>query len=158
MNDWLTRVSAASGIPSEIFILGFMAFFLLIFLAIGIIYCLIRLRSISANTLQTIAQARMAWREDLGAAVTQSKDLIADRMKPNFIETERTLERSFQEVSAGIRSETFASLKAVQDTLNQSLTRNDEQISSVNKRFEELSKNIREEIAESGKEIGRAHV
>ena len=53
MNDWLTRVSAASGIPSEIFILGFMAFFLLIFLAIGIIYCLIRLRSISANTLQT---------------------------------------------------------------------------------------------------------
>lgn len=33
MNDWLTRVSAASGIPSEIFILGFMAFFLLIFLA-----------------------------------------------------------------------------------------------------------------------------
>lgn len=97
MNDWLTRVSAASGIPSEIFILGFMAFFLLIFLAIGIIYCLIRLRSISANTLQTIAQARMAWREDLGAAVTQSKDLIADRMKPNFIETERTLERSFQE-------------------------------------------------------------
>lgn len=91
MNDWLTRVSAASGIPSEIFILGFMAFFLLIFLAIGIIYCLIRLRSISANTLQTIAQARMAWREDLGAAVTQSKDLIADRMKPSFIETERTL-------------------------------------------------------------------
>lgn len=84
MNDWLTRVSAASGIPSEIFILGFMAFFLLIFLAIGIIYCLIRLRSISANTLQTIAQARMAWREDLGAAVTQSKDLIADRMKPEF--------------------------------------------------------------------------
>lgn len=153
MNDWLTRVSAASGIPSEIFILGFMAFFLLIFLAIGIIYCLIRLRSISANTLQTIAQARMAWREDLGAAVTQSKDLIADRMKPNFIETERTLERSFQEVSAGIRSETFASLKAVQDTLNQSLTRNDEQISSVNKRFEELSKNIREEIAESGKVV-----
>ena len=153
MNDWLTRVSAASGIPSEIFILGFMAFFLLIFLAIGIIYCLIRLRSISANTLQTIAQARMAWREDLGAAVTQSKDLIADRMKPNFIETERTLERSFQEVSARIRSETFASLKAVQDTLNQSLTRNDEQISSVNKRFEELSKNIREEIAESGKVV-----
>ena len=153
MNDWLTRVSAASGIPSEIFILGFMAFFLLIFLAIGIIYCLIRLRSISANTLQTIAQARMAWREDLGAAVTQSKDLIADRMKPSFIETERTLERSFQEVSAGIRSETFASLKAVQDTLNQSLTRNDEQISSVNKRFEELSKNIREEIAESGKVV-----
>lgn len=95
----------------------------------------------------------MAWREDLGAAVTQSKDLIADRMKPNFIETERTLERSFQEVSAGIRSETFASLKAVQDTLNQSLTRNDEQISSVNKRFEELSKNIREEIAESGKVV-----
>ena len=95
MNDWLTRVSAAS---------GFMAFFLLIFLAIGIIYCLIRLRSISANTLQTIAQARMAWREDLGAAVTQSKDLIADRMKPSFIETERTLERSFQEVSAGIRN------------------------------------------------------
>lgn len=103
MNDWLTRVSAASGIPSEIFILGFMAFFLLIFLAIGIIYCLIRLRSISANTLQTIAQARMAWREDLGAAVTQSKDLIADRMKPNFIETERTPgNASFQEVSAGI--------------------------------------------------------
>ena len=153
MNDWLTRVSAASGIPSEIFILGFMAFFLLIFLAIGLIYCLIRLRSISANTLQTIAQARMAWREDLGAAVTQSKDLIADRMKPSFIETERTLERSFQEVSAGIRSETFASLKAVQDTLNQSLTRNDEQISSVNKRFEELSRNIREEIAESGKVV-----
>ena len=103
MNDWLTRVSAASGIPSEIFILGFIAFFLLIVLVIGLIYCLIRLKSISANTLQTVAQARMAWREDLGAAVTQSKDLIADRMKPNFMETERTLERSFQYVSAGIR-------------------------------------------------------
>jgi len=122
MNDWLTTVSAASGIPSEIFILGFIAFFLLIVLVIGLIYCLIRLKSISANTLQTVAQARMAWREDLGAAVTQSKDLIADRMKPNFMETERTLERSFQDVSAGIRSETFASLKAVQDTLNQSLS------------------------------------
>ena len=48
MNDWLTRVSAASGIPSEIFILGFMAFFLLIFLAIGIIYCLIR-KFVSSN-------------------------------------------------------------------------------------------------------------
>ena len=153
MNDWLTRVSAASGIPSEIFILGFIAFFLLIVLVIGLIYCLIRLKSISANTLQTVAQARMAWREDLGAAVTQSKDLIADRMKPNFMETERTLERSFQDVSAGIRSETFASLKAVQDTLNHSLTRNDEQISSVNKRFEELSRSIREEIAESGKVV-----
>ena len=36
MNDWLTRVSAASGIPSEIFILGFMAFFLLIFLRLAL--------------------------------------------------------------------------------------------------------------------------
>lgn len=160
MSDWLTRISAASGIPSEIFILGFIAFFLLFFLSAALIYCLIKLRNFSASTLQTVAQVRMAWREDLGAAVTQSKDLIADRMKPSFIETERTLERSFQDVSAGIRRETFASLKAVQDTLNQSLTRNDEQISSVNKRFEELSRNIREEIAESGKvvQIGRAHV
>ena len=91
--------------------------------------------------------------EDLMNYYGFSKDLIADRMKPNFMETERTLERSFQDVSAGIRSETFASLKAVQDTLNQSLTRNDEQISSVNKRFEELSRSIREEIAESGKVV-----
>ena len=149
MIDWLTRVSAASGIPSEIFILGFVALFLLFFLAAGRVYCLIQLKSVSASTLQTGAQARMAWREDLGAAVSQSKDLIADRMKPNFMETERTLERSFQNVSASIRSETFSSLKAVQDTLNQSLKRNDEQVSSVNKRFEELSRTIREEIAES---------
>ena len=80
MNDWLTRVSAASGIPSEIFILGFMAFFLLIFLAIGIIYCLIRLRSISANTLQTIAQARMAWREVFNVEDSVSKRWFTPRI------------------------------------------------------------------------------
>lgn len=153
MTDWLSRVSVASGLPSEFFIFCLIAFSFLILLVFGLFYCLFELKKTRDISSQTIMSARLAWREDLGAAVSQSKDLIAERIKPDFLESERNIERSVQDLSKMIRTETFSGLKAVQDTLNQSLLRNDEQVRGLNQRFQSLSETLNASLADLKKQV-----
>lgn len=173
MSDWFASAVQLTGIPSEFFFLALAAFLLILFLSIasGIsLFKLLRLKNedTEARARQTLLEARVAWREDMGTAAEQTKEMIAYRIQPQFIETEKNVQKSMEDFSRNIRSETFSNIKALQDMLNAQLVRNDEQIRALteeqSRRLEALTstmgtslENLRSKVDQDLKELNAAN-
>lgn len=173
MSDWFTSAAQLTGIPSGFFFLCLFAFLLILFLCASVGICLYKLLQLKgedpeARAKQTLLEARVAWREDMGTAAEQTKEMIAYRIQPQFIETEKNVQKSMEDFSRNIRSETFSNIKALQDMLNAQLARNDEQIRALteeqSRRLESLTatmgsalESLRSKVDQDLKELNSAN-